>query len=142
MTVQMKIGFNKFVTHLNKYFQEYIELIPATILVVFGIVTALPIGLMGSGQSVYAANIIKLIFGILILTPGVWLIYLRVKYGIIKYIQELRSRRNKTLFYITVTYIYMTALSAGVHPYPPRWALFLALGCISFLCYIRLSKSR
>ncbi len=140
MTVQMKIGFNKFVAHLNKYFQEYIELIPAVILVVFGVVTALPIGLIGSGQSVYAANAIKLVFGILILTPGVWLIYLRVKHGILKYIGELRQRRHKTLFYVTVTYIYMTALSTATTPYPPRWALFLALGCISFLCYIRLSK--
>lgn len=141
MTEKMKVGFNRFVAHLNRYFQEYVELVPAMVLFIFGVVTALPKELLPApASSVYVSNLAKLIFGLIIMLPGVTIFWLRLRHGMQKYTFLKTKARRRAFFYMTIMYIYMGVLSAFNTPYPPRWALFIAMGLISLLCYLRLSK--
>lgn len=140
MTERMKVGFNKFVAHLNRYFQEYVELVPATLLFIFGVLTALPKEWLPGGSSVYVSNVVKLIFGIIMLVPGVRLLWLRIRNPITVYTFLKIKERTRGLFYVTISFIYLGVLSAIATLYPPRWLLFLALGFISLLCYLRISK--
>lgn len=134
----MKVGLNRFADHVNSYFQEYIELIPASMSIIFGIVTALPAATAVS--STYDSNLARLIFGLLIMSPGVLVFYNLAKNGMKKYSLLKRATRYKLMFYMTITFIYVGALSAGVTIYPPRWLLFIGMGVISLLCYLRLNK--
>lgn len=136
----MKVGFNRFVAHLNRYFQEYVELIPALLIFIFGIVTALPKELLPANTSVYVSNLTKVIFGLIILTPGATILWLRFRYTMDQYTFLKTKARSRAFFYMTIMYIYMGVLSGFNTPYPPRWALFISMGFISLLCYLRLSK--
>jgi len=127
----------RFVSHLNNYFAELIEIVVAAVLMIWGFITLLPVELFPG--SIYVYNLAKIPFGIVLSAPGVYLIVLRLRHEIKEYI-KLRVKRRQSLFFISVGLIYLSVLSAAANPWPPRFLLFLAQALISTFCYLRLIR--
>jgi len=135
--MKSKGSAQRIVTHINNYYPETIELIVALILFAWGLVTLVPIELMPG--SIYEYNIAKIPFGILLATPGAYLIVLRLRHKVAMY-QSMVTKRRQCLFFISTALIYLAVLSAINSPWPPRFLLFLAQALIAILCYLRLIR--
>lgn len=126
--------------YVGKYPMEIIEILLAIFLFLFGLYVMIPQELL-STTSVYQHDIAKLIFGGLMSTPAVSLLYHRVSGDMESYIYLKQKKRRKSLFWISVTWFYITILRMLVQPLlPPIFLAFLGLSFISFICYIRLAK--
>lgn len=139
MTIRMKVGFNRFVLHISKYFQEAVEVVIVFAMLVFAVITLLPIELLPT-SSAYDSNLIKIPFGILLLFPSLTILWLRIQKNIHDYIFTYHRRRKQCLFYITIGWFYLTVLRATIGWFPPFYILYGSLGIITFLCYMRLSN--
>lgn len=128
------------IDHICRYFPEYTELLIALVLVTFGIITLLPSFLLPAG-SVYAAYYIKLIFGSIMVAPGIGLIITRLRSNIHEYIYNRKRARRFFLFGITFNYFYLTALRALISIWPPGYFICgLALLLLSVFLYLRVTR--
>lgn len=128
------------IDHICRYFPEYTELLIALVLVTFGIITLLPSFLLPAG-SVYAAYYIKLIFGSVMVAPGIGLIITRLRSNIHEYIYNRKKERKFFLFGITFNYFYLTALRALISIWPPGYFICgLALLLLSVFLYLRVTR--
>jgi hypothetical protein len=140
MKRRFKRGVAQFVNNVDRYFQEYIELVPAITLLIFGIITMLPKEFLPGGGSAYVSSLAKLPFGLFMFVPSVTIVYLHIKHNILDYRFRFKELRKRVFFYITVNFIYLGALSAFISAYPPRFVLFFAVGVVSLFCYLRLAR--
>jgi hypothetical protein len=138
--MKMKVGFNRFVEHNNRYFQELIEIVLVFAMLVFGVSTLLPVELLPGNNSVYHSNFAKIPFGLLLILPGISLLYLRIKHSIQDYVYVYKEARRQSLFYMLLGWLYLTVLRLSIAIYPPFYVLYFALGVITYFCYLRLSK--
>jgi len=128
------------IDHICRYFPEYTELLIALVLVTFGIITLLPSFLLPAG-SVYTAYYIKLIFGLIMVAPGIGLIIIRLRSNIHEYIYNRKRERKLFLFGITFNYFYLTALRALISLWPPGYFICgLALLLLSVFLYLRVTR--
>ena len=135
----MRSGAN-FMLHLGNHPIEIIEMILAFFLLLFGLYVMLPREVFGL-SSVYQTDLIKLIFGGLMATPGALLLGYRFSGDLESYIYHKQKKRRKALFWISFTWFYMTVLRMLVSPLvPPIFLAFMAITLISTVCYIRLLK--
>lgn len=112
----------------------------AVFLLLFGLYVMIPQEFL-STASVYQNNIAKFIFGGLMAAPAVSLLYHRFSVDMESYIYIKQKKRRKALFWISITWLYMTILRMLVQPLlPPIFLAFLGLSLVSFVCYIRLVK--
>lgn len=119
---------------------ELIEILLAIFLFLFGLYVMVPQEFLPT-TSVYQNNIAKLIFGGLMVAPAVSLLYHRIAGDMESYIYIKQKKRRKALFWISVTWFYMTILRMLVQPLlPPIFLAFLGLCLVSLVCYIRLAK--
>lgn len=141
MTVKMKVGYNRFAAHINRYFQEAIEVILVFAMMVFGTITILPYEwLPPVTNPVYVSNLAKIPFGILLLAPSLVILWTRIRHNIHDYIFVYKKRRQTALFYIFLGWIYLSVLRIMSAYWPPFYVLYLALAIIAYLCSLRLSK--
>jgi len=138
--MKMKVGFNRFVEHTNRYFQELIEVVLVFAMLIFGIITLLPVELLPGNNSVYQNNFAKIPFGLLLILPGICILYLRFKHSIQDYVYSYREARRQALFYMLLGWLYLAILRLSIAVYPPFYITYFALGVITYLCYLRLSK--
>lgn len=126
--------------YIGKHPLELIEILLAVFLLLFGLYVMIPQELL-STASVYGHNLIKFIFGALMSAPAVFLLYHRISVDMDSYIYIKQKKRRKALFWISVTWFYMTMLRMLVQPLlPPIFLALLGLSLVSFICYIRLGK--
>lgn len=126
--------------YVGKHPMEIIEILLAIFLFLFGLYVMVPQELLPTA-SVYKHNIAKFIFGVLMATPAVSLLYHRFSVDMESYIYIKQKKRRKALFWISITWLYMTILRMLVQPLlPPIFLAFLGLSLVSFVCYIRLVK--
>jgi hypothetical protein len=141
MTIKMKVGYNRFATHVNRYFQEAIEVILVFAMLVFGTITLLPYEwLPPVANPVYVSNIAKIPFGVLLLVPSLMILWTRLKYSIQDYVFVFKKRRHTALFYMSLGWVYLGVLRALQTYWPPFYMLYFALAIITYLCSLRLSK--
>lgn len=136
----MKVGFNRFAEHINRYFQEAIEVILVFAMLVFGIITLLPMQLLPGATSVYVSNLAKVPFGLLLVVPSSIILWLRTRHNIHDYVFLFKKHRQQCLFYMTIGWLYLTVLRVTISYFPPFYVLYFCLGLITYLCYVRLSK--
>jgi hypothetical protein len=130
----------KTMLYVGKYPMELIEILLAIFLFLFGLYVMIPQEFLPTA-SVYQHDIAKFIFGGLMSAPAVSLLYHRFSNDMESYIYIKQKKRRKALFWISVTWFYMTVLRMLVQPLlPPIFLAFLGLSFISFICYIRLVK--
>jgi len=126
--------------YVGKYPMELIEILLAIFLLLFGLYVMIPQELL-SAASVYQHNLVKFIFGALMSAPAISLLYHRISVDMESYIYIKQKKRRKALFWISVTWFYLTALRILIQPLlPPIFLTLLGLSLISFICYIRLGK--
>lgn len=126
--------------YIGKHPMELIEILLAVFLLLFGLYVMVPQEFL-SAASVYEHNIIKFIFGALMSAPAISLLYHRFSGDMESYIYIKQKKRRKALFWISVTWFYLTMLRMLVQPLlPPIFLALLGLSLISFICYIRLGK--
>src|SRR3954467_6482054 len=124
MTMKMKVGFNRFVEHTNRYFQELVEVVLVFAMLVFGIITLLPVELLPGNNSVYQNNFAKIPFGLLLILPGLGILYLRIKHKIKDYVFVYREARRQCLFYMLLGWLYLGILRLSITLYPPFYVLY------------------
>lgn len=115
---------------------EAVEMLLATCILVVGAYTMIPSQWFGleSAYPVYAARFIA---GLVMAAPGMILLAVRGQ-GLKDYLRQTRIRRIG-LFAIAVTFIYVSVLrSIAVSWFPPIFLLYLTLGLIAGVCYLRL----
>lgn len=126
--------------YVGRYPMEMIEILLATFLLLFGLYVMIPQEFL-STTSVYQNNLVKMIFGCFMAAPAVALLSRRISGDMESYIYIKQKKRRKALFWISVTWFYMTILRILVQPIlPPIFLAFLGLSLVSFICYIRLTK--
>jgi len=126
--------------YIGKHPMETIEMLLAFFLLLFGLYVMTPQEYLATA-SVYQNNIAKFIFGGLMAAPAISLLYQRFSGDMESYIYIKQKKRRKALFWISVTWFYMTILRMLVQPLlPPIWLAFLAIALIAVICYIRLVK--
>jgi hypothetical protein len=126
--------------YVGNHPMEMLEMLLAIFLFLFGLYVMIPQELL-STASVYQHNIAKFIFGGLMAAPAIALLYHRFSVDMESYIYIKQKKRRKALFWISITWLYMTILRMLVQPLlPPIFLAFLGLSLISFVCYIRLVK--
>lgn len=126
--------------YVGRYPMEMIEILLAIFLLLFGLYVMIPQEFL-STTSVYQNNIVKMIFGGFLAAPAVALLSRRISGDMESYIYIKQKKRRKALFWISITWLYMTILRILVQPIlPPIFLAFLGLSLISFICYIRLTK--
>lgn len=136
----MKVGYARFVVHVDRYFQEIIEVLLAMVMLLYAILTLIPYELLPSSTGVYGLSIIKIPFGLLLLAPSTTILWLRYKHGMANYTLAYRKKRHKILFYMTVGWLYLVFLRLTITVYPPFFVLYLILAIFSYLCYIRVNR--
>lgn len=130
----------KAMLYVGKHPMEMIEMLLAFFLFLFGLYVMIPQEFL-STTSVYQNNLVKMIFGGLMAAPAVSLLYQRLSGDMESYIYIKQKKRRKALFWISVTWFYMTVLRIMVQPLlPPIFLAFLGLSLVSFVCYVRLVK--
>lgn len=130
----------KAMLYVGKHPMEIIEMLLALFLFLFGLYVMIPQEFLPTA-SVYQNNLVKMIFGGLMAAPAVSLLYQRFSGDMESYIYIKQKKRRKALFWISVTWFYMTILRIMVQPLlPPIFLAFLGLSLVSFVCYIRLVK--
>lgn len=130
----------KAMLYVGKHPMEMIEMLLAIFLFLFGLYVMIPQEFLPT-TSVYQNNLVKMIFGGLMAAPAVSLLYQRFSGDMESYIYIKQKKRRKALFWISVTWFYMTILRMLVQPLlPPIFLAFLGLSLISIICYIRLIK--
>ncbi len=126
--------------YVGKHPMEVIEMLLAIFLFLFGLYVMIPQEFLPVA-SVYQHPIVKFIFGALMAAPAASLLYQRFSGDMESYIYIKQNKRRKALFWISVTWFYMTVLRLLVSPIlPPLFLTFLALSLISLVCYTRLVK--
>ncbi len=133
-------GSSSMMFYIGKYPMELIEILLAIFLLLFGLYVMVPQEFLPSA-SVYQNNAVKLAFGALMSAPAISLLYHRFSVDTESYIYIKQKKRRKALFWISVTWFYLTMLRMLVQPLlPPIFLALLGLSLISFICYIRLGK--
>ncbi len=128
------------VLYVGKHPMETIEMLLAIFLFLFGLYVMVPQEFLPTA-SVYGHNVVKFIFGALMAAPAASLLYQRFSGDMESYIYIKQNKRRKALFWISVTWFYMTMLRMLVSPLlPPLFLAFLGLSLVSFVCYTRLVK--
>lgn len=126
--------------YTGKHPMETIEILLAFFLLLFGLYVMVPLEFLPT-TSVYQNNLVKMIFGGLMITPAISLLYHRYSGGMESYIYTKQKKRRKSLFWISFTWFYMTILRFSAFPIlPPIFLVFLCVALISIICYIRLIK--
>lgn len=126
--------------YIGKHPMETIEMLLAFFLFLFGLYVMTPQEFLATA-SVYQNNIAKFIFGAFMAAPAISLLYQRFSGDMESYIYIKQKKRRKALFWISITWFYMTILRMLVQPLlPPIWLAFLAIALIAIICYIRLAK--
>lgn len=126
--------------YIGKHPMEMIEMLLAIFLFLFGLYVMIPQEFLPT-TSVYQNNLVKMIFGGLMAAPAVSLLYHRFTGDMESYIYIKQNKRRKALFWISITWFYMTILRILVQPIlPPIFLAFLGMALISITCYIRLTK--
>lgn len=129
-----------FMLYIGKHPMETIEMLLAIFLFLFGLYVMIPQEFLPTA-SVYQHDLAKFIFGGLMAAPAASLLYHRFADDMESYIYTKQKKRRKALFWISVTWFYVTILRMLVQPLlPPLFLAFLALTLIAVVCYIRLIK--
>ena len=129
-----------FMAYIGKHPMEIIEMLSAFFLLLFGLYVMLPQEVFGIA-SVYQTNLVKFVFGTLMVIPAALLLGYRFSTDLESYIYHKQKQRRKALFWISSTWFYMTALRMLIQPLaPPIFLVFLAMTLITTVCYIRLIK--
>ena len=124
---------------IRKHPMEVIELISAIGLLLFGIYLIIPPELLGTVSTSYQLSWLRSLFGILTALPAGRLIYLKLSSSTDEFIYYRQSNRRKALFWISFTWLYMSALRIlSIAFLPPLFLLYLLLSLITIVCYIRL----
>jgi len=124
---------------IRKHPMEVIELISAIGLLLFGIYLIIPLELLGTVSTSYQLSWLRSLFGILTALPAGRLIYLKLSSSTDEFIYYRQSNRRKALFWISFTWLYMSALRIlSIAFLPPLFLLYLLLSLITIVCYIRL----
>lgn len=133
-------SFANTMLYVGKHPMETIEMLLAIFLLLFGLYVMTPQELLPTA-SVYKHDLVKLIFGAFMAAPAAALLYHRFSGDIESYIYIKQNKRRKALFWISVTWFYMTVLRILVSPLlPPLFLTFLGLSLVSLVCYTRLVK--
>lgn len=128
------------VLYVGKHPMETIEMLLAIFLLLFGLYVMVPQEFLPVA-SIYQNPVVKLIFGMLMAAPAASLLYYRFSDDMESYIYIKQNKRRKALFWMSITWFYMTMLRVLVSPLlPPLFLAFLGLSLISFVCYARLVK--
>lgn len=126
--------------YVGKYPMEIIELLSAVVLLMFGIYALIPMEI-ASAKSAYDNDIVKLIFGTLMLVPAVSLIMVRGGGTMEQYIYTRQPSRRKVLFWIAFTWFYIAVLRAvAIAVFPPIFLIYLFASLVTIICYIRLGN--
>lgn len=127
----------KKVAAMVKYPSETTEVILAIVLLAFGLYTMIPSEWLGT-TSVYGNTIGKIIFGSLILAPAIPILTLAIKHNALNY-QLSVTTRYRSLFFISVTYLYLAAIRvAFIGAIPIIWFSLIGLCMISVVAFLRL----
>ncbi len=115
-----------------------ISLILSVVLILFGIYVIIPGDWLGIiVTSVYPNQLIRSGFGLLMMAPAIPIIYWNIKYDLKTYLDRKHKQKRPFLFWMGVTYFYLTALRIIViGVFPPLWLLYLALGLIAMILWM------
>jgi len=139
--MRMKVGFNRFAEHINRYFQEAIEVILVFSMMVFGLITLIPYEWLPTvNNQIYVSNLAKIPFGLLLLIPSGIILWTRVRHTIHDYVFIYKNRRSSALFYMSCGWIYLGILRILTSYWPPFYILYFSLAVITYLCSLRLRK--
>lgn len=131
-----KFSRKEFMRTLRMYPMQAIEVVLAVCLIIFGIYSAIPNEWLGT-TTIYPAYIGKLLGGLSMLIPGVALVVLRCR-GTAKYLTMLKQRKF-LMMWLFIDYLYIGILRAWfVALFPPIFVLYIMLGVIAGICYLRL----
>jgi hypothetical protein len=125
-----------FMLSLRTYPMQAIEVALASCLIIFGIYNMIPSEWLNV-TTVYPAYAGKLIGGLSMLIPGVALVGIRSK-GIMHYLRAVKYRKT-LLMWLFIDYLYIGILRAWfISLFPPVFVLYIVLGVIAGICYLRL----
>lgn len=131
-----KFSRKEFMRNLRTYPMQAIEQLLAYCLVIFGIYNLIPSEWLGVA-TIYPAYVGKLIGGLSMLIPGAVMIGARLK-GLSSYLLNLKLRKT-FMMWILIDYLYIAVLRATlVSLFPPIFVLYIILGSIAGVCYLRL----
>lgn len=138
---QVKQSISRIYGNINRYPMEAIEMVVVATLAILSLYAFIPIELLPAGStSAYANNIGKAIAGTLMIYPAIRLLYLRISRGVNEYILLQRKRRNLILAVGTI-WLYLGILRSISQPwYPPHHILFISIGLVTVVLYVRLGK--
>jgi hypothetical protein len=115
-----------------------ISILLALGLLIFGIYVIIPPTWLGlSIKTAYPNIIIRTIFGTLMASPAIPILYCNIKYDLKTLVTYKLKRLRPFVFWMGVTYLYLCVLRimiAGV--FPPIWLLYLVLGIISLVIWL------
>lgn len=115
-----------------------IIVILALTLCLLGIYVIIPPELLGvAGNTTYPSIIVRSIFGMFMAYPAVVILYANVRYNLKTLIKERMPKLRPYIFWMGVTYAYLTILRiliAGL--FPPIFLAYMALAIISFIVWL------
>lgn len=140
IALSIQYGVGRFFNGIKANPLESVELIIALATLAFAIYTGLPEEIRGI-SSAYDHNAVRIVFASLMAYPAISLLILKVTKSIHDYIYTYPIKRRLFLFILSVVWIYMALLRIIVISFfPPIWVAYLALGAISYVCYLRLGS--
>lgn len=126
---------------VGKHPMETIELLSASFLLVFALYTMIPMQITAQTPTAYDNDLIKIVFGMLMGAPSVFLLSARFSGSMEDYIYQKQRSRRRTLFWIAFTWFYISMLRAvAIAWLPPIFLAFLLPSLVTIICYIRLGN--
>lgn len=119
-----------------------ISIVLSMVLILFGIYIMIPAEWLSVVvTSVYPSQLVRMFFGLLLMAPGLMVMYLNIKYDLRVYIKEKRTKSTVALFWMGISFLYLCALRIIViGVFPPIWLLYLALGLITMILWMEGKK--
>lgn len=135
--MEMVVGkYKAFMSNIRNHPLESIEVLVAFCMLFMGIYTIIPSEWLHV-TSAYPTYASKITGGVVMITPSIILVIHRTK-GIINYLGRPSMRKN-VLFLLSIMYVYIAVLRmATLAFFPPIFILYLVLGLISAVLYLRL----
>lgn len=115
-----------------------ISLVLSIVLILFGIYVIIPADWLGIVvTSVYPSQLVRSLFGGLMMAPAIPILYWNIKYDLNTYLDKKHKQKRPYLFWMGVTYFYLAALRiAVIGLFPPIALLYIALGLITMILWM------